>query len=166
MFWKVFRLAPFSVAVYPFLAPIAMLATLLAWALSPLIATISMITGKNEVGGPLAYLYTHDASLDGGIEQKHDGYDPNAKGFKLWCQRVCWICRNPASRFDAYVLGYPSEGSTLIFASGEPYPPIHYWSVIELKNGRRIFGYRHQGRWFGWKHEAIAGRYLLKAKPF
>lgn len=166
MFWKIFRLAPFSVAVYPFLMPISWLVTLTAWALSPLIATISMITGKNEVGGLLAYLYTHDASLDGGVGDHIRGYGPNAKGFKLWWQRVRWICRNPGGRFNGFILGYPSDGSTMIFKSGEPYPPVHYWTVNELKSGRRIFGYRHKGRWFGWKHEAIAGRYLLKAKPF
>jgi hypothetical protein len=165
MLWKIVRLAPLSCAVYLFFAPIAMLATLLAWVLSPLIAGISMITGKSEVR-LFALLYTHDASLDGGIEQGHDGYDPNAKGFKLWWQRVCWICRNPASSFDAYVLGYRADGSTIIFESGSPYPPIHYWTVIELKSGRRIFGYRHKGAWFGWKHEPIVGRYQLKAKPF
>jgi len=165
MFWKVFRLAPLSCAVYPFLMPISWLGTLTAWALSPVIAGISMVTGKNEVSF-FSLLYTHDASLDGGIEQSIDGYDPTATGFKLWWQRVCWICRNPGARFNGFVLGYPSDGSKLIFKSGEPYPPVSYWTVIELKSGRRIFGYRHKGRWFGWKHEAIAGRYLLKAKPF
>jgi hypothetical protein len=75
MFWKIIRLAPFSVAVYPFLMPISWLVTLTAWALSPVIAGISMVTGKNEVG-LFSLLYTHDASLDGGIEQSIDGYDP------------------------------------------------------------------------------------------
>lgn len=165
MLWKIIRLAPLSVAFYLFFAPIAMLATLLAWVLSPVIAGISMVTGKNEVR-LFSLLYTHDASLDGGIEQRHDGYDPSAKGFKLWWQRVCWICRNPASSFDAYVLGYSSDGSNVVFESGAPYPPVRYWTVIELKSGRRIFGYRHKGAWYGWKHEPIEVRYQIKAKPF
>ncbi|KWV42142.1 hypothetical protein AS026_21270 [Rhizobium altiplani] len=165
MFWKIIRLAPLSCAAYPLLAPIAMLATLLAWVLSPLIAGISMVTGSNQVLW-LRWFYTHDASLDGGIEQAHDGYDPNAKGLKLWWQRVCWVCRNPASSFDAYVLGYPADGSKVIFESGVSYPPVRYWAVIELKSGRRIFGYRHKGIWWGWKHEPIEGLYQIKAKPF
>lgn len=165
MFWKILRLAPFSVAAYPFLMPISWLVTLTAWALSPVISGISMVTGKNEVRF-FSLLYTHDASLDGGIEQSIDGYDPNATGFKLWWQRVCWICRNPGGRFNGFILGYPSDSSTMILESGVGYPPVHHWTVVQLKSGRRIFGYRHKGRWFGWKTEAIAGRYLLKAKPF
>jgi len=165
MFWKVFRLAPLSVAVYPFFALQAWVATIIAWALSPLIAGISMATGKNEVR-IFSLLYTHDASLDGGIEQGKDGYDPNANGFKLWWQRACWICRNPAYGFCAYIVGYPAEGSVIIFESGSPYPPVSHWTVIELKHGRRIFGYRNKSRWFGWKHAAIAGRHQLKSKPF
>ncbi|KWV59579.1 hypothetical protein AS026_28435 [Rhizobium altiplani] len=77
--WKVFRLAPFSVAIYPFLAPISWLVTPTELALPPVIAGISMATGKNEVRF-FSLLYTHDASLDGGIKQAIDGYDPNAEG--------------------------------------------------------------------------------------
>lgn len=166
MFWKVFKLAPFSVAVYPFGALISWLVTLLAWALSPLIAGISMVTGKNQVGGPLAYLYTHDASLDGGIENHIDGYDPNAKGFKLWWQRVCWICRNPGYRFSAYVLGFPDEGTVIIFRQGDDWPNFRLWTVLETRPGRRFFGYRGKNdRWYGWNYMAYAGRHLLKSKP-
>lgn len=165
MFWKVFRLAPAAVLVYPLLVPISWLMTLLSYAMSPIIAGISMATGSNQVPW-LGWLYTHDASLDGGIEQSKDGYDPAAKGFKLWWQRVCWVCRNPAYGFVAGPLGFSAEASALIFESGEPYPPVKHWTVIELKGGRRIFGYRNGGKWFGWKHTAIAGRYQLKSKPF
>ena len=165
MFWKVFRLAPFSVAVYPFGALLSWLVTLLAWVLSPLIAGISMATGSNQVSW-LGWFYTHDASLDGGIENHIDGYDQNAKGFRLWWQRVSWICRNPGYRFNAYVLGYSAEAPVLIFESGTAWPAVSYWTVIELKGGRRIFGYRSGSRWFGWKHEPIAGRHQLKSRPF
>ncbi len=72
MFWKIIRLAPLSVAVYPFVMPISWLVTLTAWALSPLIAGISMVMGKNEVR-LFSLLYTHDASLDCGILQAIDG---------------------------------------------------------------------------------------------
>jgi hypothetical protein len=165
MFRQVFKLAPRSVLVYPFLCLCAWFMTLVAWVLSPIIAGISMATGKNVVPW-LGWLYTHDASLDGGIEQTKDGYDPAAKGFKLWWQRVCWVCRNPAYGFVAGPLGFSAEASALIFESGSPYPPVKHWTVIELKGGRRIFGYRNGGKWFGWKHTPIAGRYQLKSKPF
>jgi len=165
MFLQVFRLAPVSVAVYPFLVPIAWLMTLASYVLSPIIAGISMATGKNVVPS-LGWLYTHDASLDGGIEQSKDGYDSAATGWKLWWQRICWICRNPAYGFVAGPLGFSSEGSTLILESGKPYPPVSYWTVNQLKSGRRIFGYRSGSRWCGWKYTPIAGRHQLKSKPF
>lgn len=165
MFWKVFRLAPVSVAVYPFLVPIAWLMTVAAYAVSPLIAGISMATGNNQVLW-LRWFYTHDASLDGGIEQGKDGYDPAATGWKLWWQRVSWICRNPAYGFVAGPLGFSADRSAIIFESGEPYPPVSYWTVIRLKTGFRIFGYRHKTRWLGWKYTPIAGRHQMKSKPF
>jgi hypothetical protein len=165
MLWKVFRLAPVSVAVYPLLVPISWLMTLLSYVMSPIIAGISMATGSNQVPW-LGWFYTHDASLDGGIEQSKDGYDPAAKGLKLWWQRVCWVCRNPAYGFVAGPLGFSAEASALIFETGSPYPPVKHWTVIELKGGRRIFGYRNGGKWFGWKHTPIAGRHQLKSKPF
>ncbi len=165
MFWIIFRLAPVSVAVYPFLVPIAWLMTLLAYVLSPIIASISMITGSNQVPW-LRWFYTHDASLDGGIEQSKDGYDPNAKGFKLWWQRVSWVCRNPAYGFVAGPLGFSAEGSFITYESGAAYPPVSYWTVVQLNSGFRIFSYRHKTRWLGWKYTPIAGRHQLKSKPF
>ncbi|MDM9643891.1 hypothetical protein [Rhizobium sp. S163] len=165
MFMMVFRLAPVSVLVYPLLVPISWLMTLLSYVMSPIIAGISMATGSNQVQW-LGWFYTHDASLDGGIEQNKDGYDPNATGFKLWWQRVSWIARNPAYRFNAYVLGYSAEASIVILESGTGWPPVKHWVVIELKGGKRIFSYRNGSRWFGWKPEPIGGRHQLKSKPF
>ncbi|KQV81748.1 hypothetical protein [Rhizobium sp. Root1220] len=165
MFWKVFRLAPLSVAIYPACALLSWLATLLSYPLSPLIAGISMVTGKNEVGGLLAYFYTHDNSLDGGVDAGIPGYDANARGLKRWWLRVCWICRNPSYRFNAYVLGLPAGGTTIIFRQGE-WPNFRLWTVLETKSGRRYFGYRGKNdQWFGWNYIAYAGRHLLKSKP-
>lgn len=165
MFWKVFRLAPSSVAVYPFAFIVSWVVTLLSYVLSPLIAGISLATGSNQVPW-LGWFYTHDASLDGGVEQGKDGYDPAATGFKLWWQRVCWICRNPGYRFNAYVLGLPAEGTTIIFREGDEWPNFRLWTVLETKSGRRYFGYRGKNdQWFGWNYMAYAGRHLLKSKP-
>jgi hypothetical protein len=64
------------------------------------------------------------------------------------------------------VLGYPSDGSKLIFKSFEPYPPVSYWTVIELTSGAASGAIATSADGSGGSHEAIAGRYRLKAKPF
>jgi hypothetical protein len=167
MFWTVAKLAPMSVAIYPFAALMSWLMKLVAWFMSPVIATVSMITGKNEVGGWLAYLYTHDASLDGGVEAGLPGYEASATGFRLWWQRVRWVCRNPAYRFNAYVLGFAAEGSVLIFEAGDQWPNFRYWTVMRSAGGWHFFGYRGKNdRWFGWNYMAYAGRHQIKSKPF
>ena len=167
MLLKVFKLASLSFLIFPFCALLSWLMKGVACLLSPLIATISMITGKNEVGGILSYFYTHDATLDGGAEGGHDGYDINAKGFKLWWQRIKWICRNPAYKFNAYVLGVDAQTSKIIFAEGlNDWPNFNYWTVIETKGGWRLFGYRGtKDIWFGWNYIPYGGRHQLKAKP-
>jgi GH24 family phage-related lysozyme (muramidase) len=101
MFWKVFRLAPFSVLAFPPLALLLWLATLAAFVFSPVIAAISIVTGRNTVGGPLSYLTTHNATLDGGVDQGVAGYVAGLTGFRLWWQRTCWVCRNPAYKLAA-----------------------------------------------------------------
>lgn len=166
MILKAFKLAPCSFLIYPLGFIASWVMTFLTWAVMCwVIATISTITVRNVVPW-LGWFYTHDASLDGGIEQNKDGYDPNAKGFKLWWQRVCWICRNPAYGFVAGPLGFSADGFKIILESGKAYPPVKHWTVVELKSGFRIFGYRNGGTWCGWKNQDIAGRIQLKSKPF
>jgi len=167
MIIKAIKLAPWSFIIYPLGFVAAGIMTILTWVLMCwIIATISMITGSNQVLW-LRWFYTHDASLDGGIEQNKEGYDPNAKGFKLWWQRVRWICRNPAYRFNAYVLGFAAEGSVLIFEAGDQWPNFRYWTVMRSAGGWHFFGYRGKNdRWFGWNYMAYAGRHQIKSKPF
>lgn len=166
MVLKALKLAPWSFVIYPLGFIASWVMTFLTWGLMCwIIATISMMTGSNQVKW-LGWFYTHDASLDGGIEQGKDGYDHNAKGFKLWWQRVCWCCRNPAYGFVAGPLGFDAEGFKIIFESGTAYPPERHWTVVELKSGFRIFGYRNGRMWLGWKNQDIAGRIQLKSKPF
>jgi len=167
MVLKALKLAPWSFLIYPLGFIASWVMTFLTWGVMCwVIATISMITGRNVVPW-LGWFYTHDASLDGGIEQHKDGYDPNAKGLKLWWQRVCWICRNPAYRFNAYVLGFAAEGSVLIFEAGDQWPNFRYWTVMRSAGGWHFFGYRGKNdRWFGWNYMAYAGRHQIKSKPF
>lgn len=168
MFWTVVKMAPLSVAIYPFCALLAWLMTLIAWLLSPMIAGISMATGKKDVSGPLSYFYTHNASLDGGVEQKVDGYDPAAKGFRLWWQRVCWICRNPAYKFCAHVLGFKgmTGNQDIVWSSGQAYPDPDFLYVIKSPSGRLFFGYRGKRCWIGWNYTTYGGYHQLKSKPF
>lgn len=167
MFLEVFKLAPTSFIIFPFCVIASWMMKGLACLLSPLIAGISMTTGKNEVGGILAYFYTHDASLDGGIDGGFPGYDPQAKGLKLWWQRIRWICRNPAYRFNAHILGFDAATSKIIFEHGvQDWPNFNYWTVIESKGGWRFFGWRgDRDLWFGWNYIPYGGRHQLKAKP-
>jgi hypothetical protein len=166
MFWKTLRLAPLSFVAFLLFAPLLWIATLLAFVFSPVIAGISMVTGKNTVGGILSYLTTHNATLDGGIDQGVIGYEPNLSGWRLWWQRTCWVCRNPAYKFAALVLGFPTEGSKVVFESGSKDKPYSYWSVIETASGARYFGYRGGGTWIGWNYRPYGSWHQFQAKPF
>lgn len=168
MFWKVARRAPVSVAVYPFAFLLSWLMVGVAYGLSWLVALISVVRGTKDVGGPLSYLYTHNASLDGGVEQGVSGYLPNLTGFRLWWQRTCWVCRNPAYKFNAYILGFDDEGAVVIFDNGIIHrnKPFGYWYVVEAKGGRRFFGYRGERAWIGWNYREYGGRHQIKCKPF
>lgn len=162
------------------LVPLSWGMTIASWLLSPLISLLSIIKGSNELGYPWAYFYTQDASLDGGWEQKKEGYgDPATVGWKkLWWQRVKWICRNPSYRFNAEVLGFLHEGYKVISETN----PTADWGtnttnyvVMEDAKGERYFSYRANidigGKryiklWIGWNTMAYGGVYhQLKSLP-
>lgn len=164
--WKTFKLAPLSLLIYPVAALLSWVATLLAWILSPLIAGISVVKGTDNVGGFLSYFYTHNASLDGGIAQGVKGYKEGLTGFKLWWQRTCWVCRNPAYKFCAYILGFSGDGAKLIYEDGSKIKPYGYWYVVETAKGWKFFGYRGKRCWVGWNYRTYGGRHQLKSKPF
>jgi hypothetical protein len=134
--------------------------------LSPIVSAWSVITGdpKPRI---FAWLYTHDASLDGGQSQHPDQYKPGARGVALWWQRMFWICRNPAYGFAAYVIGLPVEG-TLVAKTTLP----DGWKNLffDKATGKHIgFGYRRQTKkldiWLGWAAPSHDGkRYMLKIK--
>lgn len=164
--FKALRKAPLSVVIYPWLALLSWVVTLLAWILSPLIAGISVVKGTNNVGGFLSYFYTHNASLDGGVEQEVDGYDKDAKGLKLFWQRTCWVCRNPSYKFNAYILGFSGDGAKLIWEEGSRKAPYGYAYVVQSPKGWKFFGYRGKRSWIGWNYRTYGGRHQLKSKPF
>jgi hypothetical protein len=157
-FLKAFKLAPWSVIKYPAWFLVAVISILIAYINSPLIAAYSVIKGVKNVGGFWGQLYTHDASLDGGIEQNIEGFEATAKGFKLFWQRTVWICRNPAYRFRAEKLGAGKE-AVFIWKEGEGLSPPNFWYVMETPDGKRYFGHRadyhyKKGKyikhWIGW----------------
>ena len=139
---------------------------LVAFALSPIVAAWSVIAGDPNPR-IFAWLYTHDASLDGGQQQHPGQYPPGAKGFALWWQRTCWVCRNPAYGFAAHVIGL-SVADTRV--TREVIPDGWKNRFYDKRSGRLIgFGYRLQTKkrdiWIGWAAPSHDDKtYMLKIK--
>ncbi len=85
----------------------------LSYLLSPLLAALSLVTGS-KLPGFLQWFSTTDADLDGGVLQNVAGYKVGLKGWRLWWQRTCWICRNPAHGWQAEVLGMSTAGLVVL----------------------------------------------------
>ncbi|WP_245510262.1 DUF7338 family protein [Rhizobium ruizarguesonis] len=60
----------------------------------PFLAAWSMKHGP-VLPGRWRWFSTLNADLDGYTPQRVAGFDPAAKGFKLWWQRTRWTWRNP-----------------------------------------------------------------------
>lgn len=159
-----------AVLRYLLLLPANLVFVALAYLLSPLLALISMATGP-VLPGFLQWFSTTDDTLDGGQHQHPEIYPP-ATGFKLWWQRTCWICRNPAHGWQARVMGFPTEGHSVIFtrmktggiqsdgrtftiktimksASGKTY--------FSYRSEKKLFGSRYLKVWIGWNPTAYDG---------
>ncbi|WP_245456611.1 DUF7338 family protein [Rhizobium hidalgonense] len=74
--------------------PANLILVALAYVLSPFLAAWSMKNGP-VLPGRWRWFSTLNADLDGYIPQRVSGFDPAAKGFKLWWQRTRWTWRNP-----------------------------------------------------------------------
>ncbi|MBB3313628.1 hypothetical protein FHT78_005422 [Rhizobium sp. BK196] len=136
---------------------------LLAFVLSPLLAALSLLTGP-KLPGFLQWFSTTDADLDGGIAQNVAGYKDGLKGWRLWWQRTCWICRNPAHGWQAEVLGMSTDGLVTLQMSVEK---GRQWFLF--KNSRRqkffcikrdvpLFGSFYIKLYLGWYDVARDGR--------
>ncbi|QSY98601.1 hypothetical protein J2J97_32370 (plasmid) [Rhizobium bangladeshense] len=164
---------------YGILAVLSLMLVLAAWVLSPALAGLSVIFGVDSLPLGLQWFSTIDDTLDGGQHQHRDKYPPGATGFSLWWQRTCWICRNPAQGFQAYLFGFDmldvfKRAQTETGISGKA--PFTRWIVYErISNGAQFFSYQRNipllagvyiKLWFGWAGKTSAQRYSLKCVPF
>lgn len=164
--FEAIKFCPMAFIKYPFLMLLHWLSLPVAYVNSPFIAGYSVLTGKKNVGGFWSYLYTHNASLDGGVEQGVKSYDPDAKGFKLWWQRTRWVCRNASYKFRAKILGYKAPAVFVDLGNG--------WRILEDSEGNRFFEIRTKINltdkyrlrvWLGWTSDTRGGYHMLKAVP-
>ncbi|MBB2678682.1 UNVERIFIED_ORG: hypothetical protein M2312_002186 [Rhizobium esperanzae] len=145
--------------------PVNLALVLLAYLLSPLLAALSLATGP-KLPGMLQWFSTLDADLDGGITQAVNGYEPGLSGWRLWWQRTCWICRNPAHGWQSELLGMPAAGATVLEERiGEN--PKRQWFLMQTAAGVRFFCWKRDQPlfagvylklWFGWVNKPYDGR--------
>lgn len=127
---------------YVIYLPINILLVIASYILSPILAAISFLSGP-KLPGFLQWFSTIDADLDGGISQRIEGYAADAKNFKLWWQRTCWICRNPAHGWQSIVLGFKGENKGFTFKKDVP-----------------LFGDYYLKLWLGWSNRSYDGTYF------
>ncbi|MBY3247429.1 DUF7338 family protein [Rhizobium laguerreae] len=145
--------------------PANLLFVLAAFLLSPLLAAASLLMGP-KLPGFLQWFSTLDADLDGGVAQRVKGYRAGLTGWRLWWQRTCWICRNPAHGWQSELLGMPAAGSTIV-SQVLSETPKNQWYVMETAKGVRffcwkrdqpLFGGFYLKLWFGWVNKSYDGR--------
>lgn len=145
--------------------PANLVFVLLAYFLSPTLAAISLISGP-RLPGVLQWFSTLDADLDGGVRQGVNGYEAGLSGWRLWWQRTCWICRNPAHGWQSRLLGMPAAGSRIIEQQITD-DPKQQWYLIETAKGQRFFCFKRDQPllrgfylkiWLGWVNKAYDGR--------
>ncbi|EJC75574.1 hypothetical protein Rleg10DRAFT_5792 [Rhizobium leguminosarum bv. trifolii WSM2012] len=138
---------------------------LLSYLLSPALAGVSLLSGP-RLAGVLQWFSTLDADLDGGVRQRVRGYRPGLSGWRLWWQRTCWICRNPAHGWQSQLLGMPSAGSTIIQArlSLDPSQQLYLMKTAAgvrffcFKRDQPLVGGFYLKIWLGWINKPYDGR--------
>ncbi|QIG66002.1 hypothetical protein phiOC_p360 [Ochrobactrum phage vB_OspM_OC] len=155
---------------------------LLSIVLSPFLSAWSVIAKINVLPAPFSWFHTNDDTLDGGQNQL--GW-PKVTGFKLFLQRMKWICRNPAYGFAAYVVGFKTEGHEVVYsriknpdgsqnfdwrAKG-----MSYFAIMKDAKGKHYFVYRrvwkddgkkNTATWIGWNYVPYDGVYHhMKINP-
>jgi hypothetical protein len=182
-YWKgkqmlqIIKQAPLALIKYLPLAIVSWLMTLITYVVSPWLSLWSVVANISELPKPFNYFYTQNDSLDGGQHQL--GYEKGVKGLKLWWQRTRWICRNPAYRFGAEILGFLDEGYKVVWEGNKTdflNDNGDVVTIMEAANGKRYFSYRahfalgskHYIKiWLGWNTSAYGGVWhQLKSLPF
>lgn len=162
--------SPGAFLKYVALLPINVALIMASWFLSPFLALYSVIAGRSVLPSLLQNFSTLDDNLDGGQHQQPDIYPAGVTGRKLWWQRTCWICRNPAQGWQARVLGYKDVGRTItgssdLSSANWDLPGAMYWETVQAANGKKYFCYRKNigfGKkyfkfWIGWHYQAKNG---------
>lgn len=145
--------------------PVNLTLVLLSFVLAPLLSAVSLISGP-RLPGILQWFSTLDADLDGGIGQGVKGYRSDLAGWRLWWQRACWICRNPAHGWQSRLLGMPAFGTIVAqqWISEDPKQQIY---LMQTAAGVRFFCFKRDQPlfdgfylkiWLGWVNEAYDGR--------
>lgn len=155
--------------------------TLLTYVLSPFLSLYSVITKRKNLPMPFYLLQTHDNDLDGGWSV---GYPVTNNPIRLWWQRTCWLCRNPAYGWSALVLGIKKEDYAQYrtydsFVADEGVQRLDFTIFINKSKPKRMrFGIRwhpvwskkfYVKYWIGWNHNAYGGVYhqvKTMANPF
>lgn len=145
---------------YFLMVPVMLFVYLLSYLLSPFIAFLSVLIGKDTMPAPFHWFYTNDDTLDGGQHQL--GW-PKVSGLALVKQRILWICRNPGYGWAAYVFGFKEKGAVVIKEIGsntgfDGSKSARWYCVKRAADGKTYFGYRRNipyGNryikiWFGW----------------
>jgi hypothetical protein len=127
---------------YAIYFPFNLLFVLLSYILSPILAALSFVFGA-KLPVPLQWFGTIDDDLDGGFHQHIEGYDSGAKGFSLWWQRTCWVCRNPAHGWQSIVLGFKGENKGFTFKRDIVLTDSYYLKL-----------------WLGWSNRSYDGTYF------
>ncbi|TBY54520.1 hypothetical protein E0H59_13615 [Rhizobium leguminosarum bv. viciae] len=113
----------------------------LAYVLAPFLAAWSMQHGP-VLPGRWRWFSTLNADLDGYIPQRVAGFDPVAKGFKLWWQRTRWTWRNPCNGWQSEALGVEDIATAFTIKRDVPL----------------LFGF-YLKLWFGWNPIKRGGNY-------
>ena len=174
-----FRHAPLAYLKWLVLSPAATVMYIVTYLLSPFLAAYSVIAGVNVLPGYLSWFHTDDDDLDGGQHQL--GWPSDVNIFRLWYQRMTWICRNPAFGFDREWFGFHYDTIEEIHRT-----TIGQWDsndksslefvVLQRQDGAKVFSLRWQWfyanktffrTWIGWNHTRMTapsevGRMKLK----
>ncbi|QIG77544.1 hypothetical protein EVB61_227 [Rhizobium phage RHph_TM21B] len=147
---------------YALYLPINLLLVLSAYVFSPILAALSLVTGPT-LPGVLQWFSTTDDDLDGGIHQNVSGYKSGLKGFSLWWQRTCWICRNPAHGWQSNLLGMSVDGFEFIEKIDISTPKWYLMknnkhTFFMWKKDQRLFSKYYLKLWFGWLNTAYDGK--------
>ena len=122
--------------------PVNLVLVLLAYVLSPFLALWSMKFGP-VLPGRWRWFSTLNGTLDGGIEQGVDGFDPKARGLNLWWQRTCWTWRNPCNGWQSELLGVSDIA----------------WAFTFKRDLPLLFGL-YLKLWLGWNPNQRGGNYF------